>query len=202
MIVLALCPSFQALDSRRKVDKRFIPLTSSALSRSARAGQNRKPSRENQPFLSQFLKTRSAGHRLGHHDQQSRGKQRPMKRQISATFSTRFRITASPKRRGRIRPKRAPPAVCAALNRNKRPCAESPATGTSANSRLNLMRTAREKPSLSGFGVPGVGDLDTLGQQALAPASTPPAEDRAATLPFLFELENRTRRYAVRLLGW
>ena len=34
-----------------------LPVLSACLSRSSRAGQNRKPPRENQPFLSQFLKT-------------------------------------------------------------------------------------------------------------------------------------------------
>ena len=54
-------------------------LTSSVLCRSARAGQNRKPSCENQPFLLQFLKCGLAGHWFGsNHDQKSRGKQRPM----------------------------------------------------------------------------------------------------------------------------
>jgi hypothetical protein len=54
-------------------------LTSSALVCSARAGQNRKPLRENQPFLTQFLKTGLGGHRFGSdYDQKSRGKQRAM----------------------------------------------------------------------------------------------------------------------------
>ena len=70
---------FQALSScgKRWADIHF--LTSSALCRSARAGQNRKPCCENQPFLSQFLKCGLAGHWFGsNHDQKSRGKQRPM----------------------------------------------------------------------------------------------------------------------------
>jgi hypothetical protein len=64
--------------TRQAVDNIYF-LTSSALLRSARAGQNRKPPRENQPFLSQFLKTGLGGHRFGSdYDQKSRGKQRSM----------------------------------------------------------------------------------------------------------------------------
>jgi hypothetical protein len=51
----------------------------SALSRSSRAGQNRKPPGENQPFLSHFRKTcpRRRWFR-NHHDQKSRGEQTAM----------------------------------------------------------------------------------------------------------------------------
>jgi hypothetical protein len=109
------------------------------------------------------------------------------KRQISRNLRRiRLRVTAPPRRRGVIRPKRvSPPAGSrATLTRNKRPCAERPCDRTRANSRLRLMRTARGNPSLSGFGVPGVRDLDTLGQQAFATALAAAAQNRAAALRF------------------
>jgi hypothetical protein len=125
------------------------------------------------------------------------------KRQISRNLRrTRLRVTASPRRRGVIKPKRVPPAAgsCATLNRNNRPCAERPCDRTSANSRLNLMRTARGNPSLLGFGVPGVWDFDTLGQQAFATALAPTAQNRAATLRF--HSSAKTELALTRALAW
>jgi hypothetical protein len=125
------------------------------------------------------------------------------KRQISRSLRrTRLRATASPKRRGVIRPKRASPAAGsrAMLKRNKRPCAECPCERTSANSRLNLMRTALGKPNLSGFGVTGVGDLDTLGQQAFATALPTAAQNRAAT--FRLHSSAKTELALARALAW
>ena len=107
------------------------------------------------------------------------------KRQISRSLRrTRLRVTASPRRRGVIKPKRVPPAAgsLVALKRNKRPCTERPCDRTRANSRLNLMRAPRGNPSFSGFGVPGVGNFDTFGQQALATALAAAAQNRAAAL--------------------
>ena len=86
------------------------------------------------------------------------------------------------------------------LKRNKRPCAECPCDRTSANSRLNLMRTDRGNPSRLGFGVPGVGDLDTLGQQAFATALATAAQDRAATLRF--HSSAKTELALTRALAW
>ena len=125
------------------------------------------------------------------------------KRQISRNLRRiRLRVTASPRRREVIRPKRvSPPAGSrATLKRNKRPCAECPCDRTSANSRLRLMRTARGNPSLSGFGVPGVGDLDTLGQQAFATTLAPAAQNRAATLRF--HSSAKTELALARALAW
>jgi hypothetical protein len=125
------------------------------------------------------------------------------KRQISRNLRRiRLRVTASPRRREVIRPKRvSPPAGSrATLKRNKRPCAECPCDRTSANSRLRLMRTARGNPSLSGFGVPGVGDLDTLGQQAFATALAAAAQNRAATLRF--HSSAKTELALARALAW
>ena len=60
---------FQALSSHDP-PRNIHFLTSSFLGRSARAGQNRKPPREKQPFLSQFLKTGLGSRWLGSdHDQ-------------------------------------------------------------------------------------------------------------------------------------
>jgi hypothetical protein len=125
------------------------------------------------------------------------------KRQISRSLRrTRLRATASPKRREVIRPKRVSPAAGsrAMLKRNKRPCAEYPCDRTNANSRLNLMRTARGNPNLSGFGVTGVGDLDTLGQQAFATALPTAAQNRAAT--FRLHSSAKTELALARALAW
>ncbi len=62
------------------------------------------------------------------------------------------------------------------------------------------MRTARGNPSLSGFGVPGVWDLDTLGQQAFATALAPAAQNRAATLRF--HSSAKTELALTRALAW
>jgi hypothetical protein len=62
------------------------------------------------------------------------------------------------------------------------------------------MRTARGNPSLSGFGVPGVGDLDTLGQQAFATALAAAAQNRAATLRF--HSSAKTELALARALAW
>jgi hypothetical protein len=62
------------------------------------------------------------------------------------------------------------------------------------------MRTARGNPSLSGFGVPGVGDLDTLGQQAFATALAAPAQNRAAALRF--HSSAKTKLALTRALAW
>jgi hypothetical protein len=77
--VLALLSRFPGFQLMWHAEDNIPFLTSSALCRSARAGQNRKPPCENQPFLSQFLKRGLAGHWFGSdYDQKSRGKQRPM----------------------------------------------------------------------------------------------------------------------------
>jgi hypothetical protein len=125
------------------------------------------------------------------------------KRQISRNLRrTRLRVTASPRRREVIRPKRVSPTAGspATLKRNKRPCAVCPCDRTRANSRLRLMRTARGKRSLSGFGVPGVGDLDTLGQQAFATALATAAQNRAAALRF--HSSAKTELALTRALAW
>ena len=62
------------------------------------------------------------------------------------------------------------------------------------------MRTVRGNPSLSGFGVPGVWDLDTLGQQAFATALAPAAQNRAATLRF--HSSAKTELALTRALAW
>ena len=125
------------------------------------------------------------------------------KRQISRSRRrTRLRATASPKRREVIRPKRVSPAPGsrAMLKRNKRPCAECPCDRTSANSRLDLMRAPRGNPNPSGFGVPGVGDLDTLGQQAFATALPTATQNRAAT--FRFHSSPKPELALTRALAW
>jgi hypothetical protein len=88
-------------------------------------------------------------------------------RQISRNLRrTRLRITAPPSRREVTSPNRVPPPAGSrtALKRKSRPCTERPSERTRPNSRLNRMRAARGNRSLSGLGMPGVGDFDTLGQ--------------------------------------
>ena len=128
---------------------------------------------------------------------------RRCKRQISRNLRrTRLRVTASPKRREVINPKRVPPPAGSrtTLKRNNRPCAEHPCDRTKANSRLSLMRAARGKPSFSGLGVPGVWNLDTLGQQAFATALTTAAKNRAAALRF--HPSAKTELALARALAW
>jgi hypothetical protein len=62
------------------------------------------------------------------------------------------------------------------------------------------MRTARGKKNLSGFGVADVRDFDTLGQQALAPTPTAPAEDRPPS--FGFHSGSKTELSLARALAW
>jgi hypothetical protein len=96
----------------------------------------------------------------------------------------RLRVTALPTLREVTNPNRV--ALCAGfgatLRRNNRPCAERPSERTNANSRLSRMRVARGNRSLSGLGVPGVGNLDTFGQQPFATALAAAAEGRASAL--------------------
>ena len=106
-------------------------------------------------------------------------------RQISRNLRrTRLRITAPPTRREVTRPNRVPPPAGsrAALKRKSRPCTERPSERTRQNSRPNRMRAARGNRSLSGLGMPGVGDFDTLGQQAFASTLAATAEDGAPAL--------------------
>jgi hypothetical protein len=100
--------------------------------------------------------------------------------QISRSIRrTRFRTTAPPSRREVMSPNLAisPADPGAAVNRNRRPCAERPSARTYANSRPRRTRARRGNRNLSGFGMPGVGDFDTLGQQAFAAALAAAAEN-------------------------
>jgi len=77
---------------------------------------------------------------------------------------------------------RDPSGALATLSRSNRPWTERPFARTRVKSRLRRRRASRGKRSLSGLGVPGVVDFDTLGQQALASALTAACEDGAAAL--------------------
>jgi hypothetical protein len=124
-------------------------------------------------------------------------------RQISRNLRrTRLRITARPTRREVTSPNRvAPPAgLGAALKRKSRPCTERPCARTRANSRPRRMRTARGNRSLSGLGMPGVGDFDTLGQQAFSTSLAPAAQDSAAALSL--HPSAKTELPLARALAW
>jgi hypothetical protein len=106
-------------------------------------------------------------------------------RQISRSLRrTLLRVTAPPTRLDVTNPNRdLPPAGFGAAHKRKsRPCTERPSERTRANSRLSLMRASRGNRILSGLGMPGVGDFDTLGQQAFPATLATAAEDCAAAL--------------------
>jgi hypothetical protein len=61
---------------------------------------------------------------------------------------------------------------------------ERPFPRTKANSRLDRIRAARGNRNLSGFGMPGVRDFDTLGQQAFPTALAATTKDGPPGLGF------------------